>query len=141
MAWVSAHEVLARWVGEGAPGEATVDQWIADAETLIRFEYPDIDVRIADEVLPLDRVQLVVSRVVIRALRNPDNVRVTNIGAAGVTYAGDRPGGLQLTEDDRAMLGETSGPSRARAFTIDTTPIDSLRAGYWAQPDLWVPYT
>lgn len=139
MAWVTAAEVLTRWVGEGAPPEPTVEQWIADAETLIRFEYPDVQDRVDDETLPLERVQMVVARVVIRGLRNPDNARVTNVGPAGVTYAGDNPGGLQLTAEDRAMLGASGGVSGpGKAFSVDTTPAGYYVDGYWATPDRWV---
>lgn len=141
MAWIAAGEVLARWVGDGAPDESVVAQWVDDAETLITFEYPDIQTRIDDEVLPLARVKLVVARVVIRALRNPDNARVMNIGPAGMTYAGDNPGGLQLTAEDRSMLGAAAGAPRQRAFMIDTTPVHATGEGYWLHPDVWVNTT
>lgn len=137
MAWITAGEVLARWVGDGAPDPSVVDQWIADAETLIRFEYPDLQARIDDATVPLPQVQLVVARVVIRVLRNPDNERVKSVGPLGVTYAGDNPGGLQLTAEDRALLGSSGGGARQKAFTIDTTPA-GYGPGYWVAPDRWV---
>ena len=47
MPWATPDDVIDRWIGDGAPTDtAQVGLWIADAETLIRFEYPDIDTRV-----------------------------------------------------------------------------------------------
>ena len=117
--WATATDVISRWVGETpAPTEAVATTWIGDAETLIRFEYPDLQTRIDDVTVTLDRVVLVVARMVIRALRNPDNVRQQQTGPFGTTYAGDNPGGLYLSDDDRKLLGTSSGPTGA--FSVDT---------------------
>ena len=140
MAWATPTDVIARWIGENAPTEAVATTWITDAETLIRFEYPDLQTRIDDGAVTLDRVVLVVTRMVIRALRNPDNARTQQTGPFGTTYAGDNPGGLVLTDDDRRVLGAVAGTS-GQAFTIDTTPAATRTQadGYWSTPSTWVP--
>ena len=89
--------------------------------------------------MDVDRLRLVVVRMVTRALRNPENVRATATGPFSVTYAGDAPGGLHLTVEDRAMLGGLDGSPRQRAFTIDTMPAGAMVEGYWSAPDTWVP--
>ena len=122
MAWATEADVLDRWVGDNPPAIELVQTWIADAETLVAFEYPDIQTRIDDLTLPLARVKLVVSRMVIRALRNPDNIRQTASGPFSTTYAGDEPGGLQLTDADRKLLGVVSLEEEQAAFTVDTYP-------------------
>lgn len=120
MAWTVVADVTSRWVGADAPAAATIQAFITDAETLVASEYSTLDARIADEDDPVttERVVMVVARMVIRALRNPDNVRSTQTGPFGTTFAGDNPGGLYLSDDDRKLLGDPGG-TESGAYSID----------------------
>lgn len=75
MSWTSPQDITDRWVGGGVPTDADLMQaLINDAEAIILSEYPAIQGRIDDNLLPLGTVKLVVSRMVSRVLRNPDSV-------------------------------------------------------------------
>jgi len=134
MSWADPQDVIDRWVGPGAPtDEELIQRWIDDAETVLKYEVPDVQERIDDGVLPVETVIFVVSRMVMRVLQNPRGVRQEGVGPYNVTYTGDRPGDLWLSDDERAMLEGLPRRSQ-RAFTIDTTP-----AGAWTPvpPDPW----
>lgn len=131
--WTEPDDVTGRWIGDD-PIPATEDQistLIADAEDTILREFPTLPDRVytadaptdSDNPIPLFRVKKVVARVVIRHLRNPTGQR-TRMEVAGpytenVTYGGDSPGSLYLTDEDREELG---GLLTGAAFTIDQTP-------------------
>lgn len=124
MAWATPTNVRDRWLGPG-PLKATDAQLatlIADAEDTAIREYPTIPDRISAGTLPLPRVVKAICRMVIRHARNPEGVRFAQEGAgpfqASRSYVGDRPGVMELSEEDRADLA----PPRKRAYTIDTTP-------------------
>jgi hypothetical protein len=134
MSWADPQDVIDRWVGPGAPtDEDMIQRWIDDAETVLRYEVPDIEARLDEGTLTMDTVVFVVCRMVIRVLRNPRGVRQEGVGPFNVTYTGDKPGDLWLTDDERAML-EGQPRRRQTAFTIDPTP-----AGAWTPrpPDPW----
>lgn len=124
--WATAADVLESWVGGNRPDDpALVERWIADAEVVIRHEVPDVDERVAAETnpLPLDRLRVVVVRMVTRALKNPDRLRQEQDAAGPFsgsrTSADPRPGDLYLTAEDRRLL-TGAGPRRQRAFSIST---------------------
>lgn len=122
--WASAENVLDRWVGNDRPtDEAVLDQLVLDAETAIVAEFPSIGDRITDETLPVERVQLVVARMVTRAIRNPEGVRSRQEGtgpfSGSVTFGGDNPGELWLTDQERDLLS-ANGRRRQQAFTVST---------------------
>ena len=137
LVYTSYADVESRWVGGEVPAtQAQVETLLEDAEDTILGEFADLDDRIAAG-LPARRVKKVAARMVIRHLRNPGGVRTTQQGAGpyneSVTYGGEEPGALYLTDEDRAELG---GHKVGGAFTIDTTP-----AGYTAPaPDPWAVY-
>lgn len=132
--WATPADVIDRWVGPGAPtDEDLIQRWIDDAETVLRYEVPDIQERLDDGRLTTKAVVFVVVRMVTRALRNPRGVRQEGVGPFNVTYTGDRPGDLWLSDDERAML-EGTPRRQQRAFTIDPTPKDAYRP---VPPDLW----
>lgn len=121
MAWTTAHDVEARWLGDQPlPEPLKIDAWIADAETVVLNEFPDIAERITAETLSLDTVRMVVCSMVLRVLRNPDRVRVDQLGPSSRTFAGDDPGGLHLTDDERALLAATPSTSRG-LWALSTT--------------------
>lgn len=149
MAWTRTVDIVSRWAGDNVPQDLPLlEQLIADAEEIIRFEYPDIDGRVDDgasgivpeDPLPIDRVRLVVARMVIRHLRNPEGVRqvteTTGPFSENRTYAGDLPGQLLLTDDERRMLGYTPGAPKQRAFTV---PFGGDEGGLLGGVDTWWP--
>src|SRR5699024_770786 len=116
MAWATADDVIDSWLGDDVPTDETkVETWIARAERLIRATFPNIQERIdSGHVLALqDRVRDVVVAIVTRVCRTPLGYRfVTGLMAAGafagydtVTFGGENPGALALTEDEKALLG------------------------------------
>ena len=137
--WANYSDVTDRWVGGGVPADETqVTTLIGDAEDMILREFPDIQDRINLGITPVERVIRVTSRMVIRHLRNPDGQRSKTQGAGpfqeSITFGGDEPGALYLTDADRHELaGPTS--TKGKAFSIDLTPVGFVPL----QPDTWVP--
>lgn len=118
----SVDDVRRRWMGSA--WEFTDDQVKAlldDAEDAVRSVVPTVDADMSSGVLPEARVTRVVCRVVLRVLRNPDGKRSTNVTTGpfsqNETYAGDNPGEVYLTDEDRRDL-EGSRVRRRRAFTV-----------------------
>jgi hypothetical protein len=75
MSWATPQDILDRWVGGDKPTDTDLIQaLINDAEAVILAEFPAIQTRIDDDELPLATVVLVVSRMVSRLLRNPENL-------------------------------------------------------------------
>jgi hypothetical protein len=130
MAWTTADDVIAAWIGDDAPSDASkVDVWIGKAEREVRRRVPDLQARIDGGTEPdlLENIQDVVTAMVHRVFRNPEGVRTTSRGdgpfSTATTYGGDQPGGLYLTDDELAKLS-AAGVNRG-AFTIDTIPVTS----------------
>jgi len=129
MAWTTADSVLSAWIGDDKPSDAAlVGTWIGKAERLIRSRVPTIQARItAGEVDLMENAQDVVSAMVQRVFRNPEGVRTrqesTGPFGGSVTYGGDQPGSLSLTDDEASRLSPASA-SRG-VFTVDTIPVSS----------------
>lgn len=141
MAWATAGDVLDAWIGDGAPTDlAKVETWIGMAERLIRREVPDLQGRLdaeAELVPPvtdlLDTVRDIVISMVTRVFKNPDGKRSIQSASGplseSITFGGDNPGGLFLSDDERkALLGGRSGQ---RAFMVDMIPSTSPYSEYW----------
>lgn len=141
MAWATSEDVLDAWIGDGAPTDlAKVDTWIGMAERLIRREVPDLHGRLdaeAELVPPvtdlLDTVRDIVISMVTRVFKNPDGKRSIQSASGplseSITFGGDNPGGLFLSDDERkALLGGRSGQ---RAFMVDMIPSTSPYSEYW----------
>lgn len=126
MAWTEPQDVVDRWAGPGAPDvtDPQVQVFIDDAEDAVLREFPDIDARIAAGTLTERSVKKVVSRMVIRHLRNPENVRTlqdqTGPYGSTITYGGDDPGTLELTDKDRRDLAPIRSGVR-KPFTVSMT--------------------
>lgn len=122
--WASPEDVQARWVGPDAPDDTPrLTTLIGDAQRLIIAEYPTMQDRIDTADIDPELVKQVVCGMVARVFRNPEGLR-TGMEQDGpfsrqVTYGGDEPGSLHLSDDDRALL---VGRPRGRAFTIDPAP-------------------
>lgn len=132
MAWTTADEVIAAWVGDGAPTDtALVGRWIEKAERLLRSKVTDLQARMdaGSTVEPdlLGNVQDVVTEMVQEVFRNPERVRQRQEGAGpfqgSVTFGGDKPGSLTVTADQLATLAAPG--SSAGSFTIDMMPSTS----------------
>lgn len=141
MAWTTAVDVLNAWIGDGAPTDpAKIDTWIGMAERLIRREVPDLQARIdaEAEIVPpvtdmLETVRDIVISMVTRVFKNPDGKRSMQSASGplseSITFGGDNPGGLFLSDDERrALLGGRSGQ---RAFMVDMIPSASPYSEYW----------
>jgi hypothetical protein len=130
MAWTAAADIVAAWIGDDAPEDlAKVAVWVDKAERLLRSKVPTLQGRLdasADDDLP-GNVQDVVTAMVQRVFRNPEGVRQRQEGTGpftgSVTYGGDQPGALWVTEQELALLAPADEASGA--FTIDMIPSTS----------------
>ncbi|MDQ5863059.1 MAG: hypothetical protein M3536_12435 [Actinomycetota bacterium] len=141
MAWTTATEVTAAWIGLDAPtSTALVDTWIGKAERLLRAKVPTLTTRLAvtpvTELDLLGNVKDVVTSMVQRVFRNPEGVRQRQEGTGpftgSVTYGGDQPGALWVTDAELALISPTG--SNRGAFTVDTIPVTSEYSQYYVVP-------
>lgn len=141
MAWTTANEVTAAWIGGDAPTDtALVDVWIGKAERLLRAKVPTLADRLS--VTPvtepdlLGNVKDVVTEMVQEVFRNPERIRSrqesTGPFGGSVTYGGDTPGALRVTADQLELLAP-AGDSRG-AFTIDMIPSTSPFSSSYVTP-------
>ncbi len=141
MAWTTAAEVIAAWIGDDAPTDtAKVAVWIDKAERLLRGKVPTLTARLA--VTPvtepdlLGNIKDVVTALVQRVFRNPEGVRQRQEGSGpftgSVTYGGDQPGALWVTDAELALISPTG--SNRGAFTVDTIPVTSEYSQYYVEP-------
>ena len=131
--WTGPTDVTGAWIGEGAPTDTgKIQKWIDKAEREIRFRVPDIQTRIDAEAAEtpartdlLELAKDVTVAMVMRVFRNPEGIRQANTTTGpftdSVTYGGDVPGGLGLTDDELAKLQG----ARGGAFSIDLIPSTS----------------
>jgi hypothetical protein len=139
MAWTLGSEVIAAWIGEDAPTDTIlVDTWVGKAERLLRSKVSGLADRIDadDEPDLLDNVKDVVTAMVQRVFRNPEGVRQRQEGTGpftgSVTYGGDQPGALWVTDAELALIS-VSGSNRG-AFTVDTIPLTSPYSPFYVEP-------
>lgn len=143
MAWTTATDVTAAWVGDDAPADtAKVGVWIEKAERLLRSKVPDLLDRIDGglESDLLGNAKDVVTEMVHEVFRNPEGVRQRQEGAGpfsgSVTYGGDKPGALRVTAEQLERLAAPGG-SRG-VFTIDMIPSTSpFSPNYVAPLNSW----
>lgn len=143
MAWTTATEVTAAWIGPDAPSDtALVGVWVDKAERLLRAKVPNLQTRLdagtTAEPDLLGNVKDVVTAMVQRVFRNPEGVRQRQEGAGpfqgSVTYGGDQPGALWVTDVELALL--VGAGSRRVAFSIDTIPATSPFSPFYVGPVL-----
>jgi hypothetical protein len=141
MAWTTAAEVTAAWIGGDAPTDtALVDVWVGKAERLLRAKIPGLAARVdADPVTEPDllgNVKDVVTAMVQRVFRNPEGIRTrqesTGPFGGSVTYGGDQPGALWVTDAELSLISP-AGTNRG-AFTVDTIPVTSPFSPYYVPP-------
>lgn len=141
MAWTTANEVTAAWIGNDAPTDtALVGVWVAKAERLLRSKVPTLQARVdaGPDTEPdlLGNIQDVVVAMVQRVFRNPEGIRQRqeNTGpfSGSVTYGGDQPGALWVSDAELAMLAVAG--SGAGSFTIDMIPSTSPFSDSYSPP-------
>lgn len=120
---VTTQDVLDRWPSdESAPMDTDwIENQIFDAEDAIVREMPDVPDRLTSGAIPQRRLARVISRMIVRLMRNPEGLRTVQLGSGSFstnnTYGGDHPGELYLTDEDRRDLSGPGASSR-RAFAI-----------------------
>ena len=141
MAWTTAAEVTAAWIGGDAPTDtALVGVWVEKAERLLRSKVPSLLARLdADPTVEPDllgNVKDVVTEMVQEVFRNPERIRTkqesTGPFGGSVTYGGDQPGALRVTAEQIETLSPTG--SNRGAFTVDTIPVSSPYSPYYVPP-------
>lgn len=141
--WTSVNDLIDAWVGDNVPtNERLVTEWIGKAERLLRREFPTLQARIIAGQEPdlLDTVKDVVVAMVTRVLRNPEGQRTFNKTAGpyseSVTYGGDMPGSLFLTEMERASLREPDLAGRGKAYSISLASVSYMKHLPWCGKSL-----
>src|SRR5699024_6186065 len=125
--WATVDDSKDRYIGGDLPAsDAEIQVLIDDAEDMIRREVPNIGDLADSGEIPENRVRRIVAKMVIRGLRNPDGYRSTNLTSGpfsqGYTWAGDNPGELTVTDEDKDDL--LAGPGGQRAYSADMLPGD-----------------
>ena len=142
MSWTPVDAVLDTWIGENRPTDRRlVERWIAQAERRLRAEFPDLRNRLSLGQEPdlLGTIQDVVSAMVTRVFRNPDGVRQRNETTGGftgsVTFAGNTPGMLELTDAEKDSLKKPGVAKTGQAFSLDlignTSTHGSICSSFW----------
>jgi len=119
---VQAEDVVERWPGGDPPlSDQQITTQIRDAEDAILREFPDMPARLLAGTVPARRIARVIARMVIRLMRNPEGLRTVQQGegsfSGSLTYAGDHPGEVYLTDEDRRDLAGKARSGRG-AFGI-----------------------
>ena len=113
-------DVVARWISSTpVPDTETIRQYLADAQELLAAEFPKLEVKALASIVYKRRAKIVLCRMVLRALTNPDSVRyvqeTTGPFSGGITYGAETLGGLQVTDSDRAILNP---PKRQKVSSV-----------------------
>jgi hypothetical protein len=120
MSWATPQDIVDRWVGPDKPTDDDLIQaLINDAEAVILAEFPKIQDRIDDEELALATVIMVVSRMVSRLLRNPENLTYWQQQTGPFGQArnfGSENSDIWLSEKELALLAPKS---RGKAFEVN----------------------
>lgn len=121
--WATPADVTARWVGSGAPtDDDLVQALLNDAEAVVLSKYPAIQDRIDDNRLPLAVVTMVVCRMVIRVLRNPENLsswqQTTGPFSQSRSFGSNRQD-IWLSDEETDLLAPNTA---GKAFEIDLAP-------------------
>ena len=120
--WTTPQDVIDRWVGSGVPTDMDLlEQLILDAETIILTEFPAIETRITNETLSVSNVILVTARMVMRILRNPENLtywqQATGPFSQGRNFS--EAIDIWITPAELSLLAPIT---RGKAFSVDLGP-------------------
>lgn len=143
MAWLDAVDFIDDWIGDDPPtDEGLVAKWIGKAERLLRREFPTLKQRLeaADADPDLQgTVEDVLSAMVARVFRNPEGIRqrqeTDGSFTGSITFSGDSPGTLFLTDGERDALREPGSVGSGQAFSI------SMNGSGYSQHLLWCDRT
>ena len=121
MGWATVQDIRDRWLdGELPYTDEQVQTMVEDAEDIIAAEFPSLEAKVARGEVTQGRVVRVVARMIVRVLKNPDGVRqrqeTRGSFTGSITYGGDNPGELYLSDEDRRDLGGRAGRGRAFSF-------------------------
>ena len=118
--YITVDDVAARFE---RPVPPELDDWlaqrVADVHTRVAGRVPDLDDRIADGRTSLDMVQLVLSEIVLRLLRNPEGFAGEHEGDYGYYFpqgGAQAAGTVSITRDDLVELGVIARSPKARAI-------------------------
>lgn len=94
-----------------------ITRLIERAERLVVRTFPTAEQRITDGDIAVETVSDIVSAMVVRVLRNPEGIRTiqdsTGPYSGSTTFAGDNPGQLHLTDEDKRALNPSAAGRRA----------------------------
>jgi hypothetical protein len=120
MSWATPQDIVDRWVGNDVPTDNDLmEALILDAEAVILAEFPKIQDRIDDNELPLGTVVMVVSRMVTRLLRNPENLSYWQQQTGPFMQARNFAGAasdIWLTDNELSLLAPKS---RGKAYEVN----------------------
>jgi hypothetical protein len=120
MSWTTPQDIQDRWVGNDAPTDTDLIQIIIDdAEAVVLNEFPRIQERIDDAELSINVVILVVSRMVMRILRNPENLTYWQQTTGPFGQArnfGNGNADIWLSDNELTLL---SPKKRGKAFEVN----------------------
>lgn len=124
VAWASPEDILDDWIGDDLPDNPKLlERWISRAQRLIRREFPAISERIAAGEPDLaENVRDVIVSMVTRVLRNPEGIRsrseTDGSFTGSITFGGDNPGGLVLTDEERRTLTPPEQRGKSGAYSV-----------------------
>lgn len=128
MALTSPDQVRASWLldPEDLPEDSIVRVLVARAERLLRGLDRGLADRAARDPDLTERIQDVVVAMVLRVLSNPEGIRSTSETTGplttSVTYGGDEPGGLYVSDAEKDLLGIRRGRRRQQVFSVSMRP-------------------
>lgn len=98
-----------------------INTLVEDAEDAVLKAFPAIEDQITAGKVRKATVVRVVAGMVIRVLRNPDGIRTIQDSdgphSGSTTFAGDNPGQINLSDDDKRDL-TPAGSGGRRAFSV-----------------------
>ena len=120
--WVTAQDVRSRLLTDDDFTDEQLGVLVEDAEDVILRQLPEIPRWVDAGQVRVRTIQRVVSRMVQRVLRNPEGIRTisdtTGPYGGSTTFAGDNPGELYLSDDDRKELTPAGLGAGRRAFSV-----------------------
>lgn len=120
--WASVDDVRRRLFGDDDFSDDQLMVLLEDAEDVMLRQLPRLAEWVTSGQVRERTVVRVAVRMVMRVLRNPDGIRsiTDNTGPFGgsTTFAGDHPGELYLTEEDRKELTPATEGQGRRAFSV-----------------------
>ncbi|GAB3192148.1 hypothetical protein GCM10027061_21600 [Nesterenkonia suensis] len=120
--WLQVADVRSRALGSDSEySDEDIEVLLEDAEDLALQSFPDLAERVSAGKPSVARVRRVLANVVVRKLRNPEGIRTiqdsTGPFSGSTTFAGDNPGEMYLTDEDKRALSPPGAQGR-RAFSV-----------------------